>query len=1031
MITPDTASLPGGWWLRAVAPAARTAGGPPAWAGFVEEVVAHGAPPALPDGALPGLTGFTALMEPFARHAARRLPDLGPVSASVRESWTARLAERLAATAARALVLELHTAGAAGRLDGGTPALRFRSFLQASSQRAGRVGLFTHHPVLGRLVGQACLHAAAATGELLERFAADRARIVADLLHGVDPGELVEVHGAAGDGHRQGRGVAVLGFATGCRVVYKPRPLAVDRHCAGLLEWFNARSGLPALRVPVVVERPGYGWAEFVRPEGCPSADGIDRFYRRLGGLLAVLYAVGCTDLHHENLVACRDEPVVVDVETLFHPPDPSDGRRDPAEVALEASVHRTGLLPQLWVGDEDALDVSGVGGDPGAATPLDVVDWADAGTDRMRLVRGTRPFAGGANLPRLGAAAVDPAEHVETLVAGFRAGYRTVVAHRDDLLGADGPLAGFADDEVRVVARATQVYATLLDESTHPDLLRDWEERHRVLGTLREGDGADAPPWPGLVEDELADLWNGDVPLFTARPRHADLWTAAGRRVAGALDRPGLDVVTERIRAMGPRDCARQEWIVRAAMAGRSRADAHGDGAPGPRPCGGGSAHRPDDRTWPAPERLLAAARAVGDRLVVDAYRGAGAANWLGLELLGDRYWRLQPLGADLGSGRTGVALFLSRLAVLTGQERYAEVAREALRPLPGLLAGLARRPDDLGTVGSGGFAGLGGVAYALASVARCLDDAEVGSLVGPAVELAGHAVDREAEYGVAGGTAGGLAALLAVHRTTGSAAALRAAGRAAERLVDAPLPAGPGFADGRAGVGWALLRYAEAGGGARFGLAGTAALRAAADGCAGDRPGWCRGSHGVALAVADSPAAREDPALSALSARAVRAADGGGPLAGYGLCHGELGVLELLVHASTPDGASAADGAFAPDRTSAPDGPSAARTPGAAVHEPAVRGAATPGAGARRAAAVVTAVEQGALRYGTPGGTAVPGLLHGLAGTGYGLLRLGFAARVPSVLLLRAPSDGPPAAGGVLPAGQVGTFEGLRSTR
>ncbi|GJF32105.1 lanthionine synthetase [Kitasatospora sp. NE20-6] len=1006
MITHDTAALPGDWWLRAVAPAARCAGGSPAWAGFVEEVVARGAPAILPDGELPGLTGFTALMEPFARHAAQRLPDPGQVAASVRALWTARLAERLAATAARALVLELHTARAAGRLDGGTPALRFRSFLQASSQRAGLVGLFTHRPVLGRLVGQSCLHAAAATGELLERFTADRARIVADLLHGADPGELVEVHGAAGDGHRQGRGVAVLGFATGCRVVYKPRPLAVDRHCAGLLDWFNARSGLPALRVPAVVERPGYGWAEFVRPEGCPSADGIDRFYRRLGGLLAVLYAVGCTDLHHENLVACGDEPVVVDVETLFHPPDPSDGRRDPAEVALEASVHRTGLLPQLWVGDEDALDVSGVGGDPGAATPLDVVGWADAGTDRMRLVRGARPFAGGANRPRLGAAAVDPAEHVGTLVAGFRAGYRTVVAHRDELLGPEGLLAGFADDEVRVVARATQEYATLLDESTHPDLLRSWEERDRVLGTLRDGGGGGAEPsaWPGLVEDELADLWNGDVPLFTARPRHPDLWTAAGRRVAGALDRPGLDVVTERIRAMGPQDCARQEWIVRAAMAGRSRADAHGDGAPLPRPCGGGSTHRPDvqgrpgERAWPAPERLLAAARAIGDRLVVDAYRGAGGANWLGLELLGDRYWRLQPLGADLGSGRTGVSLFLSRLAVLTGQERYAEVARAALRPLPVLLAGLARRPDDLGAVGSGGFAGLGGVAYALASVAECLDDAEIGSLVGPAVDLAGRAVDREAEYGVAGGTAGGLAALLAVHRTTGSAAARQAAGRAAERLVDAPLPAGPGFADGRAGVGWALLRYAEAGGGARFGRAGTAALRAAADGCPGDRPGWCRGSHGVALAVADSPAARTDPALSALPARAVRAADRGGPLPGYGLCHGELGVLELLVRASAPDGAP---------------------------------GARTPAAGARRAAAVVTAVEQGALRYGTPGGTTVPGLLHGLAGTGHGLLRLGFAARVPSVLLLRPPSDGPPAAGGVLPAGQVGTYEGERSTR
>ncbi|MFD6421098.1 type 2 lanthipeptide synthetase LanM family protein [Streptomyces sp. NPDC060198] len=1013
MIVHAEAVFPDGWWLRAVAPVDRTAGVRPEWARFVEEAVARDEPLVLPDGGLPGLTGFAALMEPFARHAARLLPVRERVAASVRARWTEDLAGRLAGTAARTLVLELHAAGADGLTEGDTQGLRFRSFLRRSSQPCERVGLFVRYPVLGRLVGQACLYAAAAFFELLERFAADRPLIVAGLLHGVDPGELVAVRGALGDGHRQGRGVAVLRFATGRQVVHKPRPLTVDRHCAGLLDWFNARSGLPDLRVPTVVERPGHGWAEFVAPDECRTAADVDRFYLRLGGLLALAHAVGATDLHHENLVACRDEPVLVDVETLFHPPEPAAGRRDPAEAALEASVHRTGLLPQLWIGDEDVRDVSGVGGDPGAATPLDVVGWAGAGTDAMRLVRVRRPLAGGENRPRLGAAVADPAEHLGALLAGFRAGYRTVVAHRDELLLPGGPLARCANDEVRVVARATQVYATLLDESTHPDLLRGWEERDRVLGALRDGDG-----WPTarpeLVEDEIADLWNGDVPLFTARPGRADLWTASGRRVAGALGGPGLDAVTDRIRAMGPRDLARQEWIVRAAMAGRSRTEAHGGRTRQPLPgavrrtppgrCG--PPHRPGTWSRPDPGRFLDAARIIGDRLLVDAYRGAGAVNWLGLELLGDRYWRLQPLGADLGSGWSGVALFLARLFALTGQDRYAEGAREALRPLPGLLAALAARPDELGHVGSGGFAGLGGIAYAVASVAECLDDTEIRGLVEPVVALAGCAVEREEEYGVVGGTAGGLAALLAVDRMTGSAAARRAAALAAERLLDAPPPGRAGFADGRAGVGWALLRYARAGGDARYGRAGAAALRAAAlrtaaDARAGGPPGWCRGAPGVALAVADTGAAAADTVLAARLASAVRSAHRHGPLPAHGLCHGEPGALELLFHP--------------------------AATPGAAWRPTGARTT----AGAWRAAAVVAAVERGALRYGTPGGAVVPGLLHGLAGTGYTLLRLGFAARVPSVLLLRAPDDGPSAAAGVLPAARATPLEEERSTR
>ncbi|MET9943091.1 DUF4135 domain-containing protein [Streptomyces halstedii] len=42
-----------------------------------------------------------------------------------------------------------------------------------------------------------------------------------------------------------------------------------------------------------------------------------------------------------------------------------------------------------------------------------------------------------------------------------------------------------FAQDEVRVVPRPTWTYTTLLDESTHPDLMRDAAERQQVLSLL------------------------------------------------------------------------------------------------------------------------------------------------------------------------------------------------------------------------------------------------------------------------------------------------------------------------------------------------------------------------------------------------------------------------------------------------------------------------------------------------------------------------------------------------------------------
>ncbi|MDH6136917.1 type 2 lantibiotic biosynthesis protein LanM [Kitasatospora sp. MAA4] len=970
------------WWSRGLSAAERPGDLRPDWAAFVDEVLATSATPVVPPGELRGTAWFRTVVTPFAELAATRLVTPGAPArvdlAAVRALFVHQLAESLARQAARTLVLELNVARVNGRLLGDTPSKRFRHFLALAASREGLRALCHEYPVLARLLARTSLAAAEALTELLARFAADRADLVAALLSGAEPGALTAVR-TAGDGHRRGRSVAVLHFAGGDRVVYKPRSLRAHRHFTELVGWFNEQPGTPGLRTPALLDRPGYGWVEFVAPQPCVSPEQVERFYLRQGAWLALLHALDGTDLHFENLVACADHPVLVDVETLFHPPAPAgrdQAEQDPAALVLESSVQRTALLPRPVLGDLAALDVSGLGGDPGALFPNDVVAWAADGTDEMRLVRQAGELAGAGNRPRLDGVDADPVQHTEALVAGFRTGCRAITAGWVDLAGPHGLLHRFAEDEVRVITRATQAYGTLLDESTHPDVLRDGVERDGLLRLLETdvlGQGR-----PGLVEDEIAELWDGDVPLFTTRPGATDLWTGTGRRMSGALDRPGLARVADKIRAMGPADLDEQEWIIRASLATRSTAPAHDTGEPLPEPSGPAAGPAPDSG------RLLAAARAIGDQLVDRAHLGPQRANWLGLHLLGDRCWRLAPAGAELGGGYPGPALFLAQLAALTGAARYAEVARRALRPVPRLLDRLAARPDELGAVGSGAFAGLGGLLHALTQVAVLLDDREVRDWLEPATALTVAAAEAEDSSGVADGTAGGLVALLGVHQATGSAQAWRGARDCAARLLDRPLPAAPGFTAGAAGVGWALLRFAAAGGDARYERAGLAALRSAAR--AADGLSWCAGLPGVALAVTDSTVAAADPELAALVERAARAVVTGGRLPNHSLCHGELGALELLGRATGPAERAARD---------------------------------------HRAAALLATLARTGPRCGTPGHLASPGLLNGLAGIGHGLLRLGFADTTTSALLLRLPSNERPASRRPLPLGEFDPSE------
>ncbi|OLR93070.1 type 2 lanthipeptide synthetase LanM family protein [Actinokineospora bangkokensis] len=941
------------WWAcglavheRGTAPGdPATGAGKPAWAEVTERAVERARFALV--GEVEWRAGFAELLAPFADLAAERVSaaagadvDAAAVAGGVR----AELSRRLVAIAARTLVTELHRLRAEGALDGADGAARFQDFLRRTGTPDGLAGLFGRYPVLARLLAQAASSTAAATAELLGRLAADRADLVAALLGGTDPGRAVAVVASRGDRHAGGRSVAFVEFADGRSVVYKPQDLTPHVRFAGLLSTLGGDGLFPG--TAAVLARPGYGWTEFITAAPLADRAAADRFHHRQGALLAVLHAVRATDVHYENLIARGDEPVLVDIETLFQPALSAAGSGDPAADALAESVHRTALLPVTFVGEQGVADLSGTGGDAGAS-PATVVDWLDAGTDRMRLTRRPATMAAAANRPVLDGAPVDPAAHEAALLAGFRAGYDRLVRGRAALVEF---LRGCADVAVRVVVRPTWVYSTLLDETTHPDLLADAAARDSALTVLHQG-RVGHPLLEQFLAHELTDLWAGDVPLFTAVAGTGELRAAGGAVLPVPLPLTGLAAALETADRLGAVDRRDQEWVISASLATRGAAEGHPQ-APALSGPAEGAAGLPDE--------LLAAASGIADRIVAGGIAAGGRVNWLGLEAVEDRHWLVMPLGAGLGSGHLGVALFLAQLAEVTGIGRYADQARAATAGAPAFVAALATRPDLVAAIGPGGLHGLGGIAYGLTRLGALLDAPELTDAAATAAGLAAAAATAGSEPGWAGGLAGGLAALTAVHAELGLAEAAAGARRCADLLVEHPGVDGGGFADGAAGVGYALVQHGpdDAHRGAGRHLLATAAR----GGDGADLPaGWCRGAAGFALARAAAPvSSRLDPP----------AAFAGGPVRrDLSLCHGELGTTEVLAAL-----------AGAADRTSA-----------------------TATALRKRTGLVLGTLRRHGPLCGVPGEVTTPGLLTGLAGIGHGLLRLAAPKRVPSVLLLQ----------------------------
>lgn len=931
----------------------------------------------------------------LASGAARRVVDPAAVAASLFPS----LARALHRMLARTLALELNVARVDGTLTGATAEDRFESFLASLRQTHRLQSLYREYPVLARLIAEYVDRWVQTSLELLERVVADFDALASTF--GADGvlGPLVSVTGGLADPHHGGRSVAMLRFGCGTRIVYKPKSLAVDVHFQQLLQWVTAKGFSTGFRTLTILDRSNYGWVEFASPDRCAKPEDVARFYERAGGLLAVLYVAEATDLHAGNLIASGEHPVIIDLEALFHPHRSPNRTADVASATaiadhcIRRSLLRLGLLPEPRWGDSqrDGIDLSGLGAPTGQLTPHAIAQWEQAGTDTMHLVRRQQPIEDEDNHPKLDDRPADILDFKTALVRGFRLAYGILADHREELSAPHGPLRRFADDTVSVFLRSSRTYRRLLRESYHPDVLRDALDRDRLFDHL----WAEVPDQPHLqrvIASERADLWRGDIPQFTARPGSRTLWFGADEQQPDFFSEPSMTSALRIVEELSPEDCERQAWMIHASLASLP-------GAFDRRPSVGITrSPRDADST-----RLLAAASAIGDRLEALAIRGRDDATWIGLDLIDQRSWTIATAGLDLDAGVPGIALFLAYLGAITGHETPTSLAEAAVRTM---RTSIAERLQDLTCIGA--FDGLGGMIYALSHVAVLWGRADLADEAEALARRLPALIGEDEALNVYAGTAGCILSLrsLAACRPTARVREaaeqcgqhlIRSAQRTSSGLVWLTTSDGvaqrAGLAFGNAGIAWALdalytwtgdecFREAAAAGldaeRARLRQARAVDTRHEASrdrlsAAHGDPSGcWCHGEAAVgwaALAISGGAPWAQEEDITTVSAM-LQSSDA---RAGHCLCHGELGRIEWLRRAAS----------ISTDCGAGRDAE-------------------------RRLAAVLEEVERSGGRCGTPLEVETPGLLAGLAGIGYGLLRATSPERVPSVLTLEVPHAG-----------------------
>jgi type 2 lantibiotic biosynthesis protein LanM len=912
--------------------------------------------------------------------------------------------------------LEVNIARLRDKLVGETPNERFANWIKQLGLEGGIVALFDEYPVLARTLHTTLTNWLATSLEFLERLCLDWQALTRTFSPDNEPGLLMGVEGGAGDSHRGGHTVLRLSFSSGLRLVYKPKSLAIDCHFQELLGWLNGHGVQPPFRLLKLLDRGSYGWSEFITAAPCRAQAELERFYERQGSYLALLYALEATDFHYENLIAAGEYPILIDLEALLHPHvggvdlSQSEGL---AANQIAYSVLRVGLLPQrVWGNNGNAgVDLSGLSGQGGQLSPRASLLSNAWGTDQMRMVRQQLTIPHSQNRARLVLEETSPAANPEQPIeveryavqirAAFERTYRLLMTYRHELMEAGCILARLAEDEIRIVLRPTGIYGKILHESYHPDLLRDALDRDRYFDYLWLG--SDLRPFlKRVIQAEQADLWAGDIPMFTTRPNTCDIFTSQGEVVEGFCDEPSFELVKKRLLSLDEHDLTLQKWFIDASFASL----AMGDGRAKWRPSG----LQPTDASATALE-LLQAARRVGDRLGDLAIQLDNDASWVGLSMVREREWSLLPTGMDMYNGTAGIALFLAYLGEITKERRYAELARGSLTSLRRTIRHLREQSLKLPI---GAFDGWGSMVYLYSHLGTLWQQPALYDEAHELVVEIDRVIAEDECLDIISGSAGSLLSIISLLKVAPDPATLKTALRCGDHLLAKAEPqqkglgwrtvlgkevALLGYSHGTTGIAHSLLELAILSGEERFQRGALEAFEyersmyspvernwpdlrppetqspaAQAALAERDQPPfmttWCHGAPGIGLGRAAALTHLDESVLrdELETALATTLAKGFG--LNHSLCHGDLGNLETLLSASQV--------------LERPD-----------YHQQVYR----------IAAMILHSIERDGWSTGIPHAIESPGLMTGIAGIGYGLLRLAEPERVPSVLRLAAP--------------------------
>ncbi|HEP1271426.1 DUF4135 domain-containing protein [Streptococcus pyogenes] len=344
---------------------------------------------------------------------------------------------------------------------------------------------------------------------------------------------LSNVAFSLGDSHSKKQTVVKIAFKEKS-VYYKPKSYHSHSILLELTSLLKS-SNIPSFSLPKSLVKADYCWQLGVAYTSS-NKDEVAKIYFKYGVLAAFSEIFSITDLHMENVIVSGGDLYLIDVETFFQRKLNVQNQNfegitvDTYQRIYETSLSN-GLFPVQFE-KNSAPNVSGISG-KGGKRKKGKYELINKNRGDMKLVKVDYFQEDGFNIPTLNGKVVEPLDYANEIISGFRECYIFLIPQRSKIKEI---VQGFPELKSRALFRNTSDYGKFLQASTNPKYLFSEKKRKNLFSILYDAKHIEH----FIVDNEIKDLMNGDIPYFSMDTR-GNVYNSVGTLIGNLGDTTSL----------------------------------------------------------------------------------------------------------------------------------------------------------------------------------------------------------------------------------------------------------------------------------------------------------------------------------------------------------------------------------------------------------------------------------------------------------------------------------------------------------